>query len=39
MSAAAVIMMVLSLGTVWGGLVWAILHRRRHPDPTTGEVD
>ena len=37
MSAAAVIMMIISLGTIWGGLAWAILHLRRHPDATTGE--
>ena len=37
MSAAAVIMMLISLGTIRGGLAWSILHLRRHPDATTGE--
>ena len=37
MSAAAVFMMIISLGTIWGGLAWSILHLRRHPDATTGE--
>ncbi|WP_198394095.1 methionine/alanine import family NSS transporter small subunit [Brevibacterium yomogidense] len=39
MSASALIMMIISLGTIWGGLVWSILHLRRHPDSTSGDVD
>ncbi|MFC0581141.1 methionine/alanine import family NSS transporter small subunit [Micrococcoides hystricis] len=32
MSAGAIIMLIVSLGTVWGGLAAAIIHLRRHPD-------
>ncbi|WP_084499500.1 methionine/alanine import family NSS transporter small subunit [Brevibacterium album] len=38
MSAAAVVMMIVSLGTIWGGLTWSILHLRRHPDATGGDA-
>jgi hypothetical protein len=39
MSAMSIVMMLVALCTVWGGLVGAILHLRRHPDATPGEVD
>lgn len=32
MSASAIIMLIISLGTVWGCLVAAIVHLQRHPD-------
>lgn len=32
MSAGAIIMLIIALGTVWGGLVAAIVHLRKHPD-------
>jgi hypothetical protein len=39
MSAISIVMMLVALCTVWGGLVGAILHLRRHPDTTSGEAD
>ncbi|HEX2247156.1 MAG TPA: methionine/alanine import family NSS transporter small subunit [Arthrobacter sp.] len=32
MSTAAIIMLVLSIVTVWGGLVVALLNLRKHPE-------
>ncbi|WP_226344180.1 methionine/alanine import family NSS transporter small subunit [Agilicoccus flavus] len=32
MSATAIVMMICYLGIVWGGLVLALLHLRKHPD-------
>lgn len=32
MTPSAIVMMVLSLGVLWGGLAWAILRLRKHPD-------
>lgn len=32
MTTSAIVMMVLSLGVLWGGLGWAILRLRKHPD-------
>lgn len=32
MSGAAIVMMVVALVLVWGGLVVALLHLRRHPE-------
>ncbi len=32
MSAGAIIMLIVALGTVWGGLAAAIVHLRKHPD-------
>ncbi len=33
MDASAIIMMIIAIGLVWGGLVVALVHLRRHPDP------
>lgn len=32
MDTAAIVMMIISLATVWGGMVGAIVHLSRHPD-------
>ena len=32
MTAPALIMMLVAILTIWGGLVGAIVHLRRHPD-------
>ncbi len=32
MSTSAIVMMVISITVLWGGLVAAIVHLRRHPD-------
>ncbi|MFB8762464.1 methionine/alanine import family NSS transporter small subunit [Nocardiopsis alba] len=32
MSASAIVMMVVSIIVLWGGLLGAVLHLRRHPD-------
>mgnify|MGYP001236396030 FL=1 len=32
MSTSAILMMIVSIVLVWGGLVAAIVHLRRHPD-------
>ncbi|EHK88666.1 methionine/alanine import family NSS transporter small subunit [Saccharomonospora azurea] len=32
MSTSAIVMLIVSIGLVWGGLVLAILRLRRHPD-------
>lgn len=32
MSTAAILMMILSLVTLWGGLILSIFHLRKHPD-------
>lgn len=32
MSTGAIIMMIISIVLVWGGLVAAIVHLRRHPE-------
>ncbi|HJE60464.1 MAG TPA: methionine/alanine import family NSS transporter small subunit [Nocardiopsis listeri] len=32
MSTSAIIMMVISIAVLWGGLITAVLHLRRHPD-------
>lgn len=32
MGASAIVMMIIAMGTVWGGLAWAIVHLRNHPD-------
>ncbi|MBB0245615.1 methionine/alanine import family NSS transporter small subunit [Streptomyces alkaliphilus] len=36
MSTGAVVMMIVSIGLVWGGLIAAIILLRRHPDPGSG---
>lgn len=33
MEPSAVIMMVVSLGIMWGGLAWSILRLRSRPEP------
>lgn len=33
MNASAVIMMIIAIVLVWGGLVAALIHLRRNPDP------
>ncbi|MDA0564112.1 methionine/alanine import family NSS transporter small subunit [Streptomonospora sp. S1-112] len=33
MSVGAIVMMVLAIVIVWGGLIAAIIHLSRHPDP------
>lgn len=32
MSISAIVMMVISITVLWGGLIAAVLHLRRHPD-------
>ncbi|MEU0490115.1 methionine/alanine import family NSS transporter small subunit [Nocardiopsis sp. NPDC006139] len=32
MSASAITMMVISMALLWGGLITAIVHLRRHPE-------
>lgn len=32
MEADAIVMMVLSITVMWGGLTWAILRLRKHPE-------
>jgi hypothetical protein len=32
MSAGAIVMLIISVGLVWGGLLLAILRLRKHPD-------
>ncbi|MVT27716.1 methionine/alanine import family NSS transporter small subunit [Nesterenkonia alkaliphila] len=32
MDAAAVVMMIVALVTVWGGLIAALIHLARHPE-------
>ncbi|MFL1377538.1 MULTISPECIES: methionine/alanine import family NSS transporter small subunit [unclassified Nocardiopsis] len=32
MSASAITMMVISMALLWGGLIAAIVHLRRHPE-------
>lgn len=32
MTTSALVMMALSIGILWGGLGWAILRLRKHPD-------
>lgn len=34
MSLSAIAMMIVSMGSLWGGLVLAILNLRRHPEQT-----
>lgn len=36
MSAISIVMMIIMLGTIWGGLVVAMIHLLRHPDETSG---
>ena len=37
MSTSAIVMMVISIAVLWGGLVAAIIHLRRHPDEPESE--
>lgn len=32
MGTSAIVMMVIAMVTVWGGLIAAIMHLRKHPD-------
>ena len=32
MTTSSIVMMALSLSILWGGLAWAILRLRKHPD-------
>lgn len=32
MGTSAIVMMVIAMATVWGGLIAAIMHLRKHPD-------
>lgn len=32
MNTSAIVMLVLSIGLLWGGLIVAMLHLARHPD-------
>lgn len=34
MSASAIVMLIVAIGTVWGGLVAAIINVVRHPEET-----
>ncbi|SIO86655.1 methionine/alanine import family NSS transporter small subunit [Nocardiopsis sp. JB363] len=37
MSTSAIVMMVISIAVLWGGLVAAVVHLRRHPDDPEAE--
>ncbi|MEE2044502.1 MULTISPECIES: methionine/alanine import family NSS transporter small subunit [Nocardiopsidaceae] len=37
MSTSAIVMMVVSIAVLWGGLVAAVVHLRRHPDESGPE--
>ncbi|WP_460758206.1 methionine/alanine import family NSS transporter small subunit [Nocardiopsis oceani] len=37
MSTSAIVMMVFSIVLLWGGLIAAIVHLRRHPDEPESE--
>ncbi|MFE1168506.1 methionine/alanine import family NSS transporter small subunit [Nocardiopsis sp. NPDC058789] len=37
MSTSAIVMMVISITVLWGGLVAAVIHLRRHPDDPGSE--
>jgi hypothetical protein len=37
MSASAIVMMIVSITLLWGGLVAAVLHLRRHPEEPGSE--
>ncbi|MEU2971264.1 methionine/alanine import family NSS transporter small subunit, partial [Nocardiopsis alba] len=39
MSASAIVMMVISIVVLWGGLLGAVLHLRRHPDEPAERPD
>ncbi|SEE99506.1 methionine/alanine import family NSS transporter small subunit [Ruania alba] len=40
MDASAVIMMIIALGLVWGALVAALMHLRKHPEePDSYDID
>lgn len=32
MSDIAIVMLVVSMATVWGGLAWSIINLKRHPE-------
>lgn len=32
MSTSAIIMMLVAMVTIWGGLAWAIVNLKRHPE-------
>ncbi|EHR60675.1 methionine/alanine import family NSS transporter small subunit [Saccharomonospora cyanea] len=38
MSASAIVMLIVSIGLVWGGLVLAILRLRKHPEQPEDEA-
>ncbi|PWV46838.1 MULTISPECIES: methionine/alanine import family NSS transporter small subunit [Nocardiopsis] len=37
MSTSAIVMMVISITVLWGGLIAAVIHLRRHPDEPESE--
>jgi len=38
MSTSAIIFMIISMVLIWGGLIAAILHLRKHPDIPMSEL-
>lgn len=38
MSTSAIVMMIVMLGTIWGGLAVSFVHLLKHPDETSGEL-
>ncbi len=38
MSTSAIIFMIISMTLIWGGLFFAILHLRKHPDIPMDQV-
>lgn len=32
MSTSAIIMMLIAIGTVWGGLIWSVINLKRNPE-------
>lgn len=38
MSGIAIVMMIIAMLTVWGGLVLSVLHLRKNPDETSGDL-
>lgn len=37
MSTSAIVIMVIAIAVLWGGLIAAVLHLRRHPDEPDAE--
>lgn len=38
MTSTAIIMMIISMVTIWGGLIAAVIHLARHPEATDSDA-